>query len=89
MQLKTKPSTKEAVLFKDDSQPWTTLSKFHAYKLSYGRQEGQCKLQVMEVGTVRNGKAYYITYTADATKYSQYLPTAKAMIQSLKILEIN
>ena len=74
---------------KDDSQPSTTLSNFNAYKLIYNRQDEQCKLQVMEVGTVRNGKAYFITYTAEAAKYSHYLPTAEAMIQSFKIIENN
>lgn len=73
----------------DDSKPSTTLSNFNAYKLTYTRQEGQCKLQVTEVGTVRNGKAYFITYTAETTKYAQYLPTAEAMIQSFKIVENN
>ncbi|MBH8577267.1 serine/threonine protein kinase [Nostocaceae cyanobacterium CENA369] len=73
----------------DDSTPSTTLSDFNAYKLIYTRQEGQCKLQVIEVGTVRNSKAYFITYTAESGKYSQYLPTAEAMIQSFKIMEKN
>ncbi|RCJ25635.1 hypothetical protein A6770_27550 [Nostoc minutum NIES-26] len=71
----------------DDSKPSTTLSDFNAYKLIYTRQEGECKLKVTEVGTVRNGKAYFITFTAESAKYSQYLPTAEAMIQSFKIIE--
>ncbi|WP_255325357.1 PsbP-related protein [Tolypothrix sp. PCC 7601] len=69
----------------DETKSSTTLSNFNAYRLTYTRQEGQCKLQVMEMGTVRNGKIYFITYTAESAKYSQYLPTAEAMIQSFKI----
>ncbi|MGI2906170.1 PsbP-related protein [Tolypothrix sp. VBCCA 56010] len=72
-----------------DETKSSTLSKFNAYKLTYYRQEGQCKLHVMEIGTVRNGKVYFITYTADLARYSQYLPTAEAMIQSFKITENN
>ncbi|MDZ7957255.1 MAG: PsbP-related protein [Aulosira sp. DedQUE10] len=71
----------------DETKLLTTLSNFNAYKLTYTRQEGQCKLKVMEIGTVRDGKAYFITYTAELTKYSLYLPTAEAMIQSFKITE--
>jgi eukaryotic-like serine/threonine-protein kinase len=73
----------------DVSKDLPTLSKFKAYKLIYTRQEGQCKLQAIEVGTVRNKKAYFITYTADSAKYSQYLPIAEAVIQSFQIIENN
>ncbi|QIR39269.1 hypothetical protein HCG51_22860 [Tolypothrix sp. PCC 7910] len=71
----------------DETKPSTTLSSFNAYKLTYTRQEIQCKQQVLEVGTVRNGKLYFVTYTAELAKYSQYLSTAEAMIQSFKINE--
>lgn len=73
----------------DDSKDLPTLSKYKAYKLTYTRQDGQCKLQAIEVGTVRNGKAYFITYTAESAKFSQYLPIAEAMIQSFQIIEKN
>ncbi len=39
----------------------------------------------MEIGTVRNSKAYYITYTAEATQFSQFLPVAEEMIKSFEI----
>ncbi|MEH2171169.1 MAG: PsbP-related protein [Nostoc sp.] len=73
----------------DETTSSTTLSNFNAYKLTYYRQEGQCKLQVMEIGTVRNGKVYFITYTAESAKYSQYLPPVEAMIESFKITANN
>ncbi|MFN6484802.1 MAG: protein kinase domain-containing protein [Nostoc sp. DedQUE03] len=70
---------------KDDSQPSTTLSNFNAYKLTYTRQDGQCKLKVMEIGTVRNGKAYFISYTAEEKEYNKYLELVEKMINSFKI----
>ncbi|MBE9008464.1 serine/threonine protein kinase [Fortiea sp. LEGE XX443] len=69
----------------DDTKLTTTLSQFHAYKLTYSRQEYQCKLQVLEIGTVREGNAYYITYTAEEKEYSRYLPLVKTMINSFQI----
>ncbi|MDF5718791.1 MAG: serine/threonine-protein kinase, partial [Rhizonema sp. NSF051] len=44
----------------EPSNQESTLSSFNAYKLLYTKQDGQCKFQVMEIGTVRNNKAYYI-----------------------------
>jgi eukaryotic-like serine/threonine-protein kinase len=69
----------------DASQPSTTLSKFPAYKLTYTRQDGECKLQAMEIGTLRNGKAYFITYTAEEKEYNKYLDVVEEMINSFEI----
>ncbi|MCF2150578.1 protein kinase [Desmonostoc muscorum LEGE 12446] len=69
----------------DDSQPSTTLSKLKAYKLTYTRKEEQCQMKVMEIGTVRNGKAYFITYTAEEKEYNKYLELAETMINSFEI----
>lgn len=69
----------------DTSQASTTLSKFPAYKLTYTRQDGECKLQAMEIGTLRNGKAYFITYTAEEKEYNKYLDVLEKMINSFEI----
>ncbi|WP_427163053.1 protein kinase domain-containing protein [Aliinostoc sp. HNIBRCY26] len=69
----------------DASQQSTTLSKFPAYKLTYTRQDGECKLQAMEIGTLRNGKAYFITYTAEEKEYNKYLEVVEEMINSFEI----
>ncbi|WP_232224203.1 serine/threonine-protein kinase [Mastigocladopsis repens] len=71
----------------DESSPTTTLSNFRAYKLIYTRQDGKCHLRVMETGTVRHNKAYYITYTAESSQYSNFLPIAEKMINSFQILK--
>ncbi|MDF5706831.1 MAG: protein kinase [Nostoc sp. S4] len=68
-----------------DDYPSTTLSKLNAYKLTYTRQEGQCKLKAMEIGTVRDGKTYFITYTAEEKEYNKYLELAETMINSFEI----
>ncbi|MDZ7965269.1 MAG: protein kinase [Nostoc sp. DedSLP03] len=68
-----------------DDYPSTTLSKLNAYKLTYTRQEGQCKLKAMEIGTVRDGKIYFITYTAEEKEYNKYLELAEKMINSFEI----
>jgi eukaryotic-like serine/threonine-protein kinase len=71
----------------DASQPSTILSGLGAYKLIYSRQEEQCQLQVMEIGTLKNGKAYYVTYAAEVKEYSKYLSVAEDMINSFQIVE--
>ncbi|QDL08950.1 serine/threonine protein kinase [Brasilonema octagenarum UFV-E1] len=72
----------------DESTSATTLSNYKAYKLSYRRQEQQCRLKVMEIGTVRGGKAYYVTYTAEVTQYDKYLADVEQMIKSFQILDV-
>ncbi len=69
----------------DESQPSTTLSKLDAYKLTYTRQEGQCKLKAMEIGTFINKKIYFITYVAEEKEYNKYLKLAEKMINSFEI----
>jgi len=41
----------------------------------------------MEIGTLKNGKAYYVTYAAEAKEYSKYLSVAEDMIKSFEIVE--
>ena len=73
----------------DKSTSKTTLSNLKAYKLVYTRKDEGCSLRVMEIGTVRGGKAYFITYTAEEKQYSELLPTVKKMINSFQIVESN
>ncbi|MBW4642791.1 MAG: photosystem II reaction center PsbP family protein [Goleter apudmare HA4340-LM2] len=69
----------------DETKPSTTLSKFSAYRLTYNRQDEQCKFKVLEIGTVSNGKAYFITYSAEEKAYNKYLALAETMINSFVI----
>jgi len=43
-------------------------------------------LQVMETGTIINGKGYYVQYFAESEKYSSYLPTIQTMIYSFTLI---
>lgn len=64
-----------------------TLSDFRAYKIIYTGKYGQCNFKRLEIGTVRNNQAYYITYRAEPTEYEQFLSPAQDMIESFKIIQ--
>lgn len=78
------PNTKIA-----DESASAKLSNSSAYKLVYPRQDGQCNLQVMEIGTIKNNKAYYITYKASANVYDNFLKPVEEIINSIEIKEAN
>ncbi|MGB6527090.1 MAG: hypothetical protein WBF33_03185 [Candidatus Nitrosopolaris sp.] len=57
-----------------------------AYMLIGTYQNPSFGLQkVMEIGTIIGDKAYVVQYIADASRYSDYLPTVQKMIDSLAI----
>ncbi len=39
----------------------------------------------MEIGTIREGKIYFITYVAEEKEYNKYLELAETMINSFEI----
>jgi len=49
-----------------------------------GKEEGR-EVQRLQVWTVKENKAYVITYTAERGKYSKFLQTAREMIESFEI----
>ncbi|MDZ8079737.1 MAG: protein kinase [Nostoc sp. DcaGUA01] len=63
----------------------TQLTNRPAYQVIYTLEEEGVKIQRLQVWMVKNNKAYIMTYTADVAKYSKYLQTAQAMINSLQI----
>ena len=79
-----------------ESSP-TTLADYPAYRVVYtGRVERNEVLEnvqyrdvilnkVMEVWTLKDSKAYLISYYADEKKYDNYLETAQKMIDSFEI----
>jgi len=71
----------------EESQTSTTLSNFNAYELIYKCQDGQCKYKVMEIVTIKNGKDYYTTFTAELTEHYKYLSLTENMINSFEIKE--
>ncbi|MBD2683289.1 MULTISPECIES: serine/threonine-protein kinase [Nostoc] len=63
----------------------TQLTNRPAYQVTYTLEEEGVKIQRLQVWMVKHNKAYIMTYTADVAKYSKYLQTAQAMINSLEI----
>ncbi|MBD2355600.1 serine/threonine protein kinase [Tolypothrix sp. FACHB-123] len=64
---------------------FTTLSNLPAHQVIYSGKEEGYNVKRMAIWTLKNNKAYIITYTAEESQYDQYLQTAQKMIESLKI----
>jgi eukaryotic-like serine/threonine-protein kinase len=63
-----------------------TLSDNPARRVVYTYSDAEIGItRTMEILTIKDDKLYFISYTADATKYSNYLPTIQKMIDSFKI----
>ncbi len=62
-----------------------SLSHNPAYKLVYTGVEEGVNLQAMLILTIKGDKAYIISYNAEPTKFSYYLPTLQKMINSFQI----
>jgi len=62
-----------------------SLSNNPAYKLVYNGVEEGVNLQAMLILTIKGDKAYIISYNAEPTKFSYYLPTLQKMIDSFQI----
>jgi eukaryotic-like serine/threonine-protein kinase len=62
------------------------LANREAYQVIYTLQEDGVSLQRLQIWTVKDSKAYILTYTAEPNQYSTYLPTAKQMINSFQII---
>jgi hypothetical protein len=71
----------------DESSRVNILGGFNAYKLSYKQQEEKCNFNVVETGTVRYGKSYYLTYRATIDEFPKFLSVINTMIKSFRISE--
>ena len=69
----------------EKSEP-RTLGGSSGHSLVVTGKQGELELRMMQVYTVTNGKAYIVSYTAEADKYDKYLPDAESMIESFKML---
>jgi len=67
-----------------DSGP-VTLAGNLAHKVVYTTRPAQYDLKFMKIWTVKNNKAYLITYIAEVDKYSDFLGTIETMIDSFEI----
>lgn len=64
----------------------TTLVNSPAHKIVYTGKYNQHNLKWMQVWTIKNNKAYIITYTAEIDKYSDFLEIIQKMINSFKLV---
>ncbi|MDF0552442.1 serine/threonine-protein kinase [Kamptonema sp. UHCC 0994] len=61
------------------------LANTKAHKVIFTTREEDKNIKKMQVWTVKNNRAYTITYTANKDEYSNYLKSAETVINSLEI----
>jgi serine/threonine-protein kinase len=61
------------------------LANQPANQVIYTLTEEGINLKRLQIWTIKNNKAYIITYTADGDKYTKYLSTIQTMINSFAI----
>ncbi|MDJ0798926.1 MAG: protein kinase [Calothrix sp. MO_167.B12] len=66
-------------------QEKTLLSNQPAYKVIYTTKDNENNIQRLQIWTVKNTKAYVITYTASPGNYSKYSEIIQLMINSFEI----
>jgi len=77
-----KQSNKDAIIIEESK---TKLSNRPAYQIIYNKKEEGYNLKRLQIWTVKDNKAYVITYTAESDKYSNYLTNAQEMISAFEI----
>ncbi|MEH2323751.1 MAG: PsbP-related protein [Nostoc sp.] len=55
------------------------------YRLVYTGLDESLRLKNMDVWSLKNFQAYYISYNAEQDKYDKYLPIVNSMVKSLQI----
>jgi eukaryotic-like serine/threonine-protein kinase len=70
---------------KSESDEKTTLADNPAQKIVYQYRDEQDIIKAMEVLTVKGDKGFIISYTAEASKYSDFIPIIKKMMDSFEI----
>ena len=70
---------------KSESDATATLAGNPAHKIVYKYKKGKDDIKVMETLTVKYNKGYILMYSAEAPKYSDYLPTIQKMMDSFEI----
>ncbi len=67
-----------------ESRP-TTLSGSPAYRLAYRADLGSGDLRFLAVWTVRSGKAWLVTYTADPDRFDAGLPDVERLLTTIEL----
>lgn len=63
----------------------TDLAGLPAHRIVFTEEIQNQQFKKAQAWTVKDNKAYVITFSAEATKYDDYLPSIETMINSLKI----
>ncbi|MFH0836480.1 MAG: hypothetical protein V1834_04945 [Candidatus Micrarchaeota archaeon] len=63
----------------------TTIAGEQGWKLVYSGTVGNLRIKFMLVYTIQDDVLYDLTYNAEESKYAEYLPIAKEMIDSFEI----
>jgi PsbP len=69
--------------------PLTTPALNSAYKIEYTHSSDMLMLKTMEIWTISGGIAYMISYNADSSDFSNYLPIIQKMIDSFATTTTN
>jgi|GEM_PF-5198879 len=67
-----------------ESRP-TKLSGSPAYRLAYRGDLGNGDLRFLAVWTIRSGKAWLVTYTADPARYNPGLPDVERLLSTIEL----
>ena len=73
------------VFIKSESDEKTTLADKPAQKIVYQYRDEQDIIKAMEVLTVKGDRGFIISYTAEASKYPDFIPIIKKMMDSFEI----
>ena len=68
------------------SEESTTLSGLKAEKLTYSGSQGGFKLKWMQVYTIKNNRAYILTYTAQEASFNKYKEYAQKMFDTFRFI---
>ena len=69
-------------------QAWSaTLGGHPARQIVYSGSENGTSVQRMQTWTIKNNRAYVVTYTALPESYNSYLPTVEEIMKSLKLVD--
>ena len=70
-----------------ESKSSIILAGLPAYRIVYTSVDQNTTTKDMEIGAIKGGKVYLLTYEAGPNEYDKYLPIALKMIDSFKLIK--
>ncbi len=62
-----------------------TIGVNDAYRTAFTSKQGKFSLKQLQIVTIKNGRAYVFSYSAEQSSYDKYLPLAEKTIESARI----